>query len=73
MTLIIIFVMVIILETSGLIFLLVRGNKTDGRIYVSGSDDSVVWNIQTNNPEKITEANGQIVRFKVVKGSGTRQ
>lgn len=62
----------VILELVGLIFLYVRGRKIDGEIHVHIVENdyegaTVVWDIKTNSPEKITEANGQIVRFKVVK------
>lgn len=71
MTELVLFVLVI-LELSGLIFLYVRGRKIDGEIHVHIVENdyegaTVVWDIKTNSPEKITEANGQIVRFKVVK------
>lgn len=44
-------------------------NKVDGEIHISKTERGVVWNIQTDHPEKIEEANGQIVQFKIVKES----
>lgn len=68
---IIVLVALVILETAGLIFLYIRGRKIDGEIHVlvrrnDFESETIVWDIRTNTPEKITEANGQIVRFKVV-------
>lgn len=68
---IIVLIALVILETAGLIFLCIRGRKIDGEIHVLVRRDdfegeTIVWDIRTNTPEKITEANGQIVRFKVV-------
>lgn len=69
---IIVLVALVILETAGLIFMIVRGNKIDGEIHVSvirnaGEGTNTVWNIRSNTPDKITEANGQIVKFRVIK------
>ena len=68
---IIVLIALVILETAGLIFLYIRGRKIDGEIHVlvrrnDFTGETIVWDIRTNTPEKITEANGQIVRFRVV-------
>ena len=68
---IVVLIVLVILETAGLIFLYIRGRKIDGEIHVlvrrnDFEGETIVWDIRTNTPEKITEANGQIVRFKVV-------
>lgn len=68
---IIVLIALVILETAGLIFLYIRGRKIDGEIHVlvrrnDFKGETIVWDIRTNTPEKITEANGQIVRFRVV-------
>lgn len=60
---------IIVLESVGLIFLIYRNRNIDGRIFVSDNHGEVIWNIQTRNPDKVAKANGQIVRFKVVNGN----
>lgn len=58
---------------NGFILLLIKifGNKEkiDGEIRISETERGTVWDIQTDHPEKIEEANGQIVQFKIVKES----
>lgn len=60
---------VVLVETILLVIQRIRANTPDGEIVVSEDyPGKVVWNIKINDTDKITEGNGQIVKFRVVEG-----